>query len=126
MKLKLDENIAVSAVSRLRALGFDVDTVVDEGLGGRPDGEVWIAAQHEGRMLVTHDLDFSDARRYAPGSHHGLLLCRLPDAEQWRIADYLVAWLSAPDVATWARCFVVATPNKVRVLRPEPSSDGTT
>jgi hypothetical protein len=44
-------------------------------------------------------------------------LVRLPDSEQWRIGDYLVAWLSSPDVARWARCFVVATPNKVRVLR---------
>jgi len=45
------------------------------------------------------------------------LLVRLPDAEQWRIADYLVAWFSTPDASTWDRCFVVATPNKVRVLR---------
>lgn len=117
MRLKLDENIAVSAAPRLRALGLDVDTVVDEGLGGRSDGEVWRAAQSEGRVLVTHDLDFSDARAYTPGTHHGLVLVRLPDAEQWRIADYLVGWFSAPDAASWAGCFVVATSNKVRVLR---------
>ena len=118
MRLKLDENIATSAGARLAALGFDVDTVLDEGLGGRPDADVWAAAQSERRFLVTQDLDFSDTRTFAPGTHEGLLLVRLPDAEQWRIADYLVAWFSAPDVKTWARCFVVATPNKVRVLRP--------
>lgn len=118
MRLKLDENIATSAGARLAALGFDVDTVLDEGLGGRPDADIWAAAQSERRFLVTQDLDFSDTRTFAPGTHEGLLLVRLPDAEQWRIADYLVAWFSAPDVKTWARCFVVATPNKVRVLRP--------
>lgn len=118
MRLKLDENIAASAGARLAALGFDVDTVLDEGLGGRPDADIWAAAQSERRFLVTQDLDFSDTRTFAPGTHEGLLLVRLPDAEQWRIADYLVAWFSAPDVKTWARCFVVATPNKVRVLRP--------
>lgn len=118
MKIKLDENIATSAAGRLRGLGHDVHTVLDERLGGRPDHEVWVAAQAENRFLVTQDLDFSDQRRFAAGSHSGVLLVRIPDDEQWRIADYLTAWFSAPDAGTWGRCFVVATPNKVRVRRP--------
>ena len=85
MKLKLDENIAVSTAPRLAVLGFDVDTALGEGLGGKSDPEVWAAAQREGRFLVTHDLDFSDVRKFAPGTHHGLLLVRLPDSEQWRV-----------------------------------------
>jgi hypothetical protein len=32
VKIKLDENIPVSAGTRLAALGFDVDTVLSEGL----------------------------------------------------------------------------------------------
>jgi hypothetical protein len=42
---------------------------------------------------------------------------RLPDSEQWRIGDHLVAWFSDPDARSWARCLVVATLNKVRVTR---------
>ena len=118
MRIKLDENIAASAAVRLTALGHDVHTVIEEELGGRIDSEVWTAAQLEGRFLITQDLDFSDARRFAAGNHAGVLLVRLPDAEQWRITDYLVAWFSAPDASTWERCFIVATPNKVRVRRP--------
>jgi predicted nuclease of predicted toxin-antitoxin system len=118
VKLKLDENIAASAKERLAAMGFDVDTALDEGLGGRPDNEVWAASQAEQRFLVTQDLDFSDVRRFQPGMHEGILLVRLPDHEQWRIGDFLVAWLSSPDARSWRRCFVVATPTKVRVLRP--------
>lgn len=57
MKLKLDENIPQSAATRLAGLGYDVDTVLDERLGGRSDEDVWAAAQAEGRFLVTHDLD---------------------------------------------------------------------
>lgn len=100
MRLKLDENLPTSAVTRLRDLGHDVDTVHDEHLVGHADDAVWAGAQGAGRMLVTQDLDFADARRFAPGTHHGLLLVRLPDAEQWRVADYLVAWLSDPAAAT--------------------------
>jgi predicted nuclease of predicted toxin-antitoxin system len=118
VKLKLDENIAESAAPRLATLGFDVDTARAEGLCGKSDEEVWTASQREGRLLVTHDLDFADARKFAPGTRHGLLLVRLPDSEQWRVGDHLVAWFSSPDVESWVTCLVVATPNKVRVIRP--------
>jgi predicted nuclease of predicted toxin-antitoxin system len=118
MKLKLDENIVTSAKARLTALGFDVDTVIDEKLEGVSDDVVWAAAQSEQRCLVTQDLDFSDTRKFAPGTHAGLVLVRLPDSEQWRAADYLAAWFASADAQTWSRCFVVATPTKVRVLRP--------
>ena len=118
MKIKLDENIPASAAGRLAALGHDVDTVRDEGLTGAPDTQVWSAAQTEQRFLVTQDLDFSDERRFAAGSHSGIMLVRLPDGEQWRLADFLAAWFSSPDADTWERCFVVATPTKVRVRRP--------
>jgi predicted nuclease of predicted toxin-antitoxin system len=123
MKLKLDENLPASAAALLSVRGYDVDTVRDEGLTGHSDDAVWLAAQAEARFLVTQDLDFSDTRRFAPGSHHGILLVRLPDTEQWRVSDYLVAWLSDPDARSWARCVVVATPTKVRVIRPPVSND---
>jgi len=118
MRIKLDENVSVAAVARLAARGHDVDTAVSEGLSGHDDASVWHAAQAEGRLLVTQDLDFSDVRRFAPGSHAGLLLIRLPESDQWRIADFVDACFSLPDAATWSGCFVVASPHKVRVLRP--------
>jgi predicted nuclease of predicted toxin-antitoxin system len=118
VKLKLDENIPSSAKSRLIALGFDTDTVLDEELGGQSDIHVWAAAQGHERVLVTQDLDFSDTRKFSPGSHRGVIVVRLPDTEQWRIGDYLVAWLSSAEAKSWAGCFVIATPSKVRVLRP--------
>ncbi len=119
MKLKLDENLPARSAPRLRALGFDVDTVVDEGLAGKSDADVWSGAQRAGRFLVTLDMDFSDARRFAAGTHHGVLVIRLPDDEQSRIADYLVGWFSTPEARTWSGCFVVATPAKLRVVRAE-------
>ena len=94
MKIKLDENIPASAGPRLAALGFDVDTVLSEGLTGKTDSEVWAAAQADGRLLVTQDLDFSDVRLFAAGTHAG------------------------PEVESWRRCFVIGTPHKLRVLRP--------
>jgi predicted nuclease of predicted toxin-antitoxin system len=116
LKLKLDENIPQSA-TRLAALGYDVDTVLDEQLGGRSDEDVRAAAQAEDCLLVTHDLDFSHTRKFEPGEHASVLLVRLPDSEQWRVGDHLVGWFSDPDARTWEQCMVVATLRKVRVAR---------
>ncbi len=77
MKVKLDENIPVRLAGELANLGRDVDTVASEGLKGRPDGDVWIAATREERFLITQDLDFSDVRQFKPGTHPGLPLVRL-------------------------------------------------
>ena len=52
-------------------------TVPDEGIAGRDDDVIWRAVQHSGRFLVTQDLDFSDVRKYQPGTHCGLRLVRL-------------------------------------------------
>jgi predicted nuclease of predicted toxin-antitoxin system len=118
VKVKLDENIPASVATRLVQLGVDAETVLGEGLRGRPDTDVWSAAQCEEPLLVTQDLDFSGIRIFKPGTHHGLLLVRLPDSEQWRVGDYVCAWLSAPESPAWSGCVVVATKNKVRVRRP--------
>ena len=77
MKIKLDENLPARLVRRLAELGHDTDTVSQEGFTGRPDSDIWTAAQTANRFLITQDLDFSDIRRFAPGTHHGLLLVRL-------------------------------------------------
>lgn len=68
MRIKLDENLPAGLLPLLTALGHEVDTVPAEGTGGEDDDVVWRAAQADGRFLVTQDLDFSDARKYAPGT----------------------------------------------------------
>jgi predicted nuclease of predicted toxin-antitoxin system len=123
MRLQLDENMPVTAAALLSARGYDTDTVRDEGRTGHPDDAVWRSTQAEARFLVTQVLNFSDTRKFAPGTHHGILLVRLPDSEQWRVNDYLVARFSDPDAGDWARCVVVATPTTVRVIRPVVTDD---
>jgi predicted nuclease of predicted toxin-antitoxin system len=80
MRIKLDENLPYGLVVELSALGHGVDTVPQEGLTGQADDAVWSAAQLSQRFLITQDLDFSDIRKFTPGTHHGLLLVRLQQA----------------------------------------------
>ncbi len=119
MKIKLDENLPIRLVPLLTHLGHDVETVPDEQIAGRDDDVVWSAAQADGRFLVTQDLDFSDARKYAPGTHHGLLLIRLPQPSRTALFDRVSTLFRTEAVDSWRGCIVSATPRKVRVKRPE-------
>ena len=120
MKIKLDENLPGRLVQALTDLGHDVDTVVLERLAGRDDHAVWQAAQRAGRFLITQDLDFSDERRYTPGTHRGLLLVRLASPGRTALLGRVQSLFAIEDVSTWTGCLVVATDRRLRVRRPEP------
>ncbi len=122
MRVKLDENLPVRLAEELAALGHDIDTVPDEGLQGKPDPDIWGAAQRSERFLITQDLDFSDLRKFMPGSHHGLLLVRLRNASRRRLNQRIRQIFENEAVEGWSGAFVVATESKIRVRRPETSS----
>ena len=118
MKIKLDENIPFSLATLLTALGHDVHSIYEEGLTGHSDQEVWEMAQKESRFLITQDLDFSDLRQFAPGSHHGILLVRLRSPSRGNLAARVEELFQTENVTDWARSFVVATERKIRLLKP--------
>jgi len=119
MKLKLDENLPGRLVDSLIALGHDVDTALSEGLGGQRDTALWSAVQDSGRFLVTQDLDFSDIRHFAPGTHHGIILVRLSYPSRYRLVHRVLQIFRDYDVESWKGCFVVATDRKVRLRTPQ-------
>jgi predicted nuclease of predicted toxin-antitoxin system len=118
VNIKLDENLPERLVSELQALGHDVDTVRSEHLAGRDDDEVWQAAQAADRFLITQDLDFSDVRRFTPGTHAGLLLVRLAQPGRKALAARVAMVFATEHVDQWRGCLVVATDHKVRIKRP--------
>lgn len=119
MRLKLDENLPESLVAALEAIGHDTDNVRSEGLAGQADGSVWQAEQAEGRFLITQDLDFSDVRRFVPGTHAGLLLLRLRLPGRTALSRRVLELFQTERVAGWARCFVLVTDRKIRVHQPK-------
>ncbi len=118
MRVKLDENLPHRLVAVLRELGHETDTVVHEGLGGTGDERLWPEVQREQAFFVTKDLDFSDQRRYPPGTHHGVLVVRLSDDRSRTVSHRLRLLFATEPVATWHACLVVVTDHKVRVRRP--------
>jgi predicted nuclease of predicted toxin-antitoxin system len=118
MKVKLDENLPALLTVALGELGHDVHTSNEEGLGGYPDDQIWRAAQREGRFLIRQDLDFSDVRRFVPGTHYGILLIHLHSPSQRSLMNRIRQIFEAGNVHEWGGCFIVATERKVRIRKP--------
>lgn len=115
MKIKLDENLPQRLAATLSKAGHDVDTVSQEGLQGKKDPAVWQASQAAARFFITQDLDFSDERLFAPGTHHGILVLRLRDPGRNALLHRVLTLFASEDVAQWPGCFVIATDHKIRV-----------
>lgn len=119
MKIKLDENLPHRLATLLKNFGHEIHTLYEEKLSGHSDKDVWEAAQKESRFLITQDLDFSDSRKFAPGSHCGILLLRLRSPNRRALMERIKEIFEQENVSDWKACFVVATERKIRVLRPE-------
>ena len=86
MRFKLDENLPVELSAELRALGYDTDTVADEGLCGEADRAVVEAATIAGRILLTLDKGIADVRSQPLA---GAVLFR-PDSAGRRAVFYFI------------------------------------
>jgi predicted nuclease of predicted toxin-antitoxin system len=118
MKIKLDENLPAVLADILDQLGHETDTVPSEGLAGSDDPHIWEAAQRAGRFLITQDLDFSDVRKFVPGTHHGILLVRMREPGRLALVRRIRRLFETEDTEQWTRCFVVVTEHKIRIRRP--------
>jgi predicted nuclease of predicted toxin-antitoxin system len=78
LKLLLDEMYSHVLADALRATGVDASTVVERGLAGRSDPEVFAAAVDQGRAVLTENVaDFAriSAEHLSAGRHHpGVLI----------------------------------------------------
>ena len=123
MKLKLDENLPITLIKELTEMNHDVETVLTEGLKGKPDQDVWQASQKEGRFFITQDLDFSDIRKFKPGNHYGVLIIRLSNPSRSALIRKISAVFQSEDVKKWQGCFIIMTDNKLRIKRPDSAKD---
>ncbi len=119
MKIKLDENLPARLADILARLGHDTDTIPGEGYAGSDDDQVWKLAQQTQRFLITQDLDFSDIRKFIPGTHQGILLIRFRDPGRIALFERVKSIFKTEDVEQWKGCFVVVTEHKIRIRYPE-------
>ena len=118
MKLKLDENLSHHLKPTLASLGHDVMTVADEGLLSQPDTAVAEAANSESRILLTLDIEFADLRKYAPGTHPGIVLSRPRSLGALTVKESVEAFVRHTDMTALTGCVVVVDASHVRVRQP--------
>ncbi len=122
--VKLDENLGRSPVALLRDAGYVVDRVHDQGLSGAADEVVWQRVCTEDRFFVTLDLDFSDVRRFPPGSHAGILLLRPRSRGRRDVLEILKRVLAEQPLERLRGCLVVADQGYTRIRRPPVPEGG--
>ena len=60
MKIKVDEDLPKAVAESIRRVIPDTLAVVDEGLSGILDPNLWDTTQREGRFLITGDKAFAN------------------------------------------------------------------
>jgi len=75
----IDESLGIEAARVIIEMGWNAIYVGDVGLGGRSDEDVMAYAWRQDRILLTHDDDFLDDRRFPPHRNPGVIV--LPGAE---------------------------------------------
>jgi predicted nuclease of predicted toxin-antitoxin system len=89
LKLLLDEMYSPRLAEALRAADVDACTVVELGLAGSSDPEVFVAAIADGRTLLTENVaDFAriSAEHLVAGQHHPGVLIALSSRFSRRVA----------------------------------------
>ena len=121
MIVKVDEDLPLEAARLLCTRGYDASTVLEQGMGGWKDAEIWKAVQREQRFLITADKGFADVRAFPPGSHSGVLLLRPREDGIQPLLELLDAVLRSYNLDTLAGAVTVATPRGIRVRHSPPS-----
>jgi len=75
----IDESLPRAVTRALVAAGHDVVDARDVGLRGATDDAIAARARETSSLVVSGDLDFSNALRFPPGTHPGIVVVRLPD-----------------------------------------------
>ncbi len=73
LKLLIDENVRGQVFTFLQDAGYDLKKLP----AGVSDSEIAKCAAEEGRVIVTHDLDFSNISVYPPQYYAGIVVLRI-------------------------------------------------
>lgn len=119
MKLKLDENLGLSALRTCQDAGHDTSTIYLQQMAGASDNVVHEVCRSEDRVLVTLDLDFANPLVFDPRGSAGCAVLRLPkNAGSVDVTAVLTSLLDAltdmtsPDNYGWFGTIASASGNR--------------
>lgn len=117
MRFLADMGIGLGLTQWLRSQGHDVVHLRDEGLYRLPDIEVFAKAGHEGRILLTFDLDFGEIAVTRHSAVPGVIVFRLRDPRTPSVIRRLTEVIRELGEMLAEGSFVVVEDTRVRVRR---------
>lgn len=94
IRFLIDADLPRSLVTALRQEGYPSEDIRDLGLGGAPDEVVFHYAVRNGFALISTDKGFTNLLQFPLGSHHGILVARIPRQSRARTkVRLLLRWI---------------------------------
>ena len=120
MRFLADMGVSTGVVEWLRKEGHDAKHLRDERLHRMPNGEIFIKAVDENRIIITFDLDFGEIVALAKGEKTSVILFRLHNTRTSHLLNRLSAVLkdSAKALEEGAVVVVEESRHRVRYLPP--------
>jgi len=114
-----DENISPESADYLEALGYPCYSLCREGPWRLSDSEIVDVARREGRIILTHDLDFGEIYYSAMGGEVGIIVLRLRHQTVEAVNDVLERFLKGGVLSEeeLQHSLVVLSENTYRVYR---------
>lgn len=119
MRFLADMGASMRVVEALRAAGHDVVHLREIGLQRTPDGEIFLRAAAERRVVLTFDLDFGEIAAQCRGPWASVVLFRLVNTRSDHVIERLRFALAAATEAIDRGAVVVVEEGRCRV-RPLP------
>jgi len=115
IRFLLDMGIAHSTGQLLRSQGHDVVHLRDQGLERLPDDQIVAKAREEGRVIVTHDLDFGRIVALSGSSVPSIVTLRLGDMTPKRVNVALKAAVIEATDSLESGALVTLTDRGIRI-----------
>ena len=117
MRFLADMGVAMRIVEWLRAQGHDVNHLREEGLQRMPDGDIFLKAATESRILLTFDLDFGEILALSGERKVSLVLFRLHNTRTPHVIERLNLALAQSKMILETGAILVIEENRVRTRR---------
>jgi predicted nuclease of predicted toxin-antitoxin system len=120
MRFLADMGVDIRVVQWLRQNGHDAKHLRDEGLHRIPNGEIFVKAISENRVIVTFDLDFGEIVALSLGQKASVILFRLHNTRTSHLIKRLATVLAdtAEALEQGAVVVVEESRHRIRYLPP--------
>lgn len=117
MRFLADMGVSGAVAKWLRSAGHDVLHLRDENLHHLPNGEIFLKADLESRIVLTFDLDFGEILALIGARRVSVVLFRLHNTRSSHVIDRLASVLSDSGEPLEQGAIVVVEESRYRVRR---------